>query len=234
MKHKLRALLSLIIILYLCGCSSNNAIQEPIQPTTYVYTSTYSTTTNAPTTSIVASTATPTVVTLPTMTATDAPMPITSDVEYISEAPTELEVYDALLIRSRVIPLTFADVRQSVIDNNDVVYPTGYVINDDTEYEYVAPPETVYPNTVLFGHNYRSFSILHTLAAGETFTIDVHGQRTVYEIQRSEEAYINAEYTDLYFYSDNLNMLYEQFDYHALIMVTCYNSGRWVVVAKPI
>lgn len=222
----------LVVIVNLCSCSSIKSVKEHTQTTSEYVTTTITKTTTKTTTSITTQiTIIGTVTTLSTEPITTTEI-ITEPI--ITDATTEIDLYDALLIRDKVIPLTFDVVRQSIIDNCDVLYPTGYVFNINTENEYIESPENVYRNTVLFGHNYKSFSVLSSLTVGETFDIDVHGQQTTYEIQRSEDTYLNAECTNAYFYSDNLDVLFVDYGYPALIMITCSDRGRWIVVAKPI
>lgn len=227
----------LVVIVSLCSCSSIKSVKEHTQTTSEYVTTTITKTTTKITTSITTQiTIIGTTTTLSTTTLSTEPITTTEIITepIITDVTTEIDLYDALLIRGRVIPLTFNVVKQSIIDNCDVLYPTGYVFNSNTENEYIEPPENVYRNTVLFGHNYKSFSVLSSLTVGETFNIDVHGQQTTYEIQRSEDTYLNAECTNAYFYSDNLDVLFVDYGYPALIMITCSDRGRWIVVAKPI
>lgn len=255
-KTNLFLILLFVIVISLCSCSKKSTketatIKEPTINTTAVITdniklinptivTTTSSTTSTSTTTLLTSkiiTTSTTTITSTTTTVTQliiTTKTITEPVVTIKEIPTKFELYDALLIRDRVIPLTFAEMRQSIIDNCEVLYPTGYVFNVNTDHEYIEEPKNVYPNTILFGHNYKSFSILNSLTVGETFDIDVHGQRTTYEIQRSEDAYLNDAWTKVYFYSDDLDILNTDYGYDALILFTCSNRGRWIIVAKPI
>lgn len=226
----------LVVIVNLCSCSSIKSVKEHTQTTSEYVTTTITKTTTKITTKTTTSITTQITIIGTVTTLSTEPITTTEIITepIITDVTTEIDLYDALLIRDKVIPLTFDVVRQSIIDNCDVLYPTGYVFNANTENEYIEPPENVYQNTVLFGHNYKSFSVLSSLTVGETFDIDVHGQQTTYEIQRSEDTYLNAECTNAYFYSDNLDVLFVDYGYPALIMITCSDRGRWIVVAKPI
>lgn len=141
---------------------------------------------------------------------------------------------NTLCINNLVIYLTYADATQFNIDNYDVVYSTGYVIDENTEFEHIEPAENVYPYTMLFGHDYKSFSILPNLIPGELFNMNVQGSSATYEIQRSERGYNSDDGTTIYSYSDNIDMLFNDYGYEALILITCYGKDRWVIVAKPI
>lgn len=141
---------------------------------------------------------------------------------------------NTLCINNLVIYLTYADATQFNIDHYDVVYSTGYVIDENTEFEHIEPAENVYPYTMLFGHDYKSFSILPNLIPGELFYMNVQGSSVTYEIQRSECGYDSDDGTTIYSYSDNIDMLFNDYGYEALILITCHEEDRWVIVAKPI
>lgn len=181
---------------------------------------------------------TPTVTTITTF---NIPNTITS-ISTISET-TITDIIDVLpttipdntlCINNLVIYLTYADATQFNIDNYDVVYSTGYVIDENTEFEHIESAENVYPYTMLFGHDYKSFSILPNLIPGELFNMNVQGSSVTYEIQRSERGYNSDDGTTIYSYSDNIDMLFNDYGYEALILITCYGADRWVIVAKPI
>ena len=141
---------------------------------------------------------------------------------------------NTLCINNLIIYLTYADATQFNIDNYDVVYSTGYVIDENTEFEHIEPAENVYPYTMLFGHDYKSFSILPNLMPGELFHMNVQGSSVTYEIQRSECGYDSDDGATIYSYSDNIDMLFNDYGYEALILITCHGEDRWVIVAKPI
>lgn len=141
---------------------------------------------------------------------------------------------NALYIRNNIICFTYADAIQENVDMYDVVYATGYLTDEGTEFERIERAENLYPYTILFGHNYKSFSILPYLYVGELFYMNVNGEQITYEIQRSESGYDSNDLSTIYSYNDNIDMLRTDYGYDALILVTCYGDNRWVIVAKPV
>ena len=185
-----------------------------------------------PTVNIVSTTTTMTTITDITTVATTTATPIVTTEVICDDVATEVPILDnCLYIRDEVIHLSLTDACQQAVDDYDVVYPTGFVCKENTDEEYVA--HDIYPNTVLFGHSYKSFAILNSLCVGETLKLTVNSSQT-YEIQRSEEAYLNDLNTSVIFYSDDTDVLYHDYGYKALILLTCSENGRWVIVAEPI
>lgn len=212
--------------------TKNNTTSEIITSTTVV-THMYTTLPQTTNTSIVTNTSTITAV---TTTSTAIIEDITTETDMIGNDVTvtefNIDLTDTLLIKDKIIYLTYADATQENIDNYDVVYATGYMI--DLGDGNITISDDVYPYTMIFGHDYKSFSILPYLSVGELFYINVHGQNTAYEVQRSEQAYDNMYSSRVYFYNDDLDILFTDYGYDALILITCFNNNRWVVVAKPI
>ena len=237
------SLITICLLLSLTGCTYVEAPIEnniPLSNTvetisTDIVTSSLQTTStiqkSTTTTSFVTSTIVETTINITTEAMIiDDPIVIT-DVVCDEIVPEHHILEDCLYIRDSVIHLTFANLCQQAVDDYDVIYPTGVVCYEGTDDEYI--DEAVYPNTALFGHSYKSFSILNSLCVGETFDLYTN-EHKIYEIQRSEEAYVNDANTKIFFYSDNTDVLFSEYDYEALILVTCSDNGRWVILAKPI
>lgn len=210
----------------------SNTTSEIVTSTTVV-THMYTTLPQTTNTSTMINTSTITAV---TTTSTAIIEDVIAETDTISDDVTvtefNIDLTDTLIIKDKIIYLTYADATQENIDNYDVVYATGYMI--DLGDGSMTISDNVYPYTMIFGHDYKSFSILPYLSAGELFYINVHGQNTTYEVQRSEQAYDNMYSSRVYFYSDDLDILFTDYGYDALILITCFNNNRWVVVAKPI
>lgn len=222
----------------LFSCTNNsvdNDVQVFVESSDAIYLNSSITTTMVSCTVITTTNTTTTITTTNTTTTTTPENPVEEIkvTEFSSIEPTILSD-DTLCIRDKIIYLTYADALQENVDRYDVVYPTGYLADEGTDRERIEIPENLYPYTMLFGHNYKSFSILPYIEVGELFYINVHGTQTVYEVQRSESAYDNEDSTRVYFYSDNLDILYADYGYNALILITCYENHRWIIVAKPV
>lgn len=212
--------------------TENNTTPGIVTSTTVV-THMYTTLPQTTNTSTVTNTSTITTI---TTTSTAIIEDVTAETDMISDDVTvtefNIDLTDTLIIKDKIIYLTYADATQENIDNYDVVYATGYMI--DLGDGNITISDNVYPYTMIFGHDYKSFSILPYLSVGELFYINIHGQNTTYEVQRSEQAYDNIYSSRVYFYSDDLDILFADYGYNALILITCYNNHRWVIVAKPI
>ena len=210
----------------------NNTTSEIVTSTTVV-THVYTTLPQTADTSTATTTLTITAV---TTTSTTIIEDATAETDTISDDVTvtefNIDLTDTLIIKDKIIYLTYADATQENIDNYDVVYATGYMV--DLGDGNITISDNAYPYTMIFGHDYKSFSILPYLSVGELFYINVHGQNTPYEVQRSEQAYDNTCGSNVYFYSDDSDILFTDYEYDALILITCFNNNRWVVVAKPI
>lgn len=131
---------------------------------------------------------------------------------------------DSLLIKENTIFLTYGIPNQDLVDNSEAVYDTGEHSN-----EY---------NTVIFGHAYKSFTILDSVEVGETIFMNYHGFTKSYEVTRSERATISQNETEIRFVSDNEEVVKTNYGYHGLVLVTCDKQDdvnyRWIVVAKEI
>lgn len=131
---------------------------------------------------------------------------------------------DSLLIKDNAILLTYGLPDQDMVDNSEAVYDTGKHSN-----EY---------NTVIFGHAYKSFTILDSVEVGETIVMNYHGFVKSYEVTRSERATINHDETEIKFISDGKEVVGTDYGYHGLVLVTCDKEDdenyRWIVVAREI
>lgn len=131
---------------------------------------------------------------------------------------------DSLLIKENTILLTYGLPDQDMVDNSEAVYDTGLHSN-----EY---------NTVIFGHAYKSFTILDSVEVGETIVMNYHGFTKSYEVTRSERATISQDQTEICFISDGKEVVETDYGYHGLVLVTCDKEDeenyRWIVVAKEL
>lgn len=213
--------------------NTENNITSEIVTSTTVVTRIYTTLPQTTNTFTVTNTS---VITAITTTSTAIIEDVTKETDTIDDVVTvtefNIDLTDTLIIKDKIIYLTYADATQENIDKYDVVYATGYMI--DLGDGNITISDNVYPYTMIFGHDYKSFSILPYLSVGELFYINVHGQNTTYEVQRSEHAYDDMYSSRVYFYNDDLDILFTDYGYDALILITCFNDNRWVVVAKPI
>lgn len=156
----------------------------------------------------------------PTFTAVTTAEPI---VEPTTEAEPNIP-NDSLVIKENVIKLAYGDPTQDMIDKNDAVYDTGYISN-------------IY-NTVIFGHAYKGFNILDSVAVGEKFAMNNDGEIKYYEVQKSGRALCNEYHSDMTYVGETEPILYTDFGYPGLILVTCDKQDevnyRWIIVAKEI
>lgn len=141
---------------------------------------------------------------------------------YIEEQ-TELYIPDdSIVIRGNIIPIVYGKADQYTVDTYDVVQDTGLIKGTN--------------NTILFGHNTGSFSILNSLYVGDTIVLDNYGEAKTYVVQRSELAICNEDQTDANFLSDGIGSIYNDYGYPALVLVTCATgyawNYRWVVIAE--
>jgi predicted nucleic acid-binding protein len=212
---------------------TENNTTPGIVTSTIVVTHMYTTLPQTTNTSIVTNASTITTI---TTTSTAISEDVTAETDIISDditiAEFNIDLTDTLIIKDKIIYLTYADATQENIDNYDVVYATGYMI--DLGDGNITISDNVYPYTMIFGHDYKSFSILPNLIPGELFYMNVQGSSVTYEIQRSESGYDSDDGVTIYSYSDNIDILFNDYGYEALILITCYGEDRWVIVAKPI
>lgn len=206
MRKKKSLILSIPFVLFLLSCSDNNVIME----TSHL---------------IVESTPQITETPISTTTYTSTTESVSTELQTIVEEDTTESFTPAgsLKIRDQLIWLTFGRPTQDLVDTSDVVYSTNV---------------DCWNNIALFGHNYWSFSILSSVEKGETVLMNVDGEVKFYEVQQSERAYTTNQETELYFFSDvnekNEILTTNYYDLPALVMVTCYENNRWVVLAKEI
>lgn len=166
---------------------------------------------------------TSTVTSVQTVATTEATTTIVTDIP--AEPPvTEMIIpEDTLVIKEVIIPLTYGIPTQEMVDNSDVVCDNGEISGI---------------NTFIMGHSYKSFEILDSVTEGEIFAINNQGELKYYEVQRSERAYLNEEDTDVYFCCDNSEILYNNYGYPAVILITCDKQDpyqyRWIVIAKEV
>ena len=73
---------------------------------------------------------------------------------------------------------------------------------------------------------------------GETIILNNYGDIKYYEVQRSELAILNQDGTDAQFFTDGIEAIRYEYDYPALVLVTCANgyawNYRWIIIAKEI
>lgn len=207
MQLKKSLVLLIPFVLFLLSCSDNNVVME----TSHL---------------IVESTTRITETTISTITT------YTTTTESVSTEPQTIVEEDttepftpagSLKIRDQLIWLTFGRPTQDLVDTSDVVYSTNV---------------DCWNNIILLGHDYRSFSILSSVEEGEAVLMNVDGEVKFYEVQQSERAYTTNQETKLYFFSDvneeNEILTTNYYDLPALVMITCYENNRWVVLAKEI
>ena len=163
---------------------------------------------------------------------TEAPTTVNPTTESVLEPETQTETQnepnipnDSLVIRSSIIKLAYGDASlQALIDNSDAVYDTGYISN-----EY---------NTMIFGHSDKKFEILDAMEVGEIFYMNYHGEVRLYEVQKSGLADLDEYHNDATFVGENEELLYTDFGYHSLFLITCDKQDpvnrRWIVIAKEI
>ena len=148
------------------------------------------------------------------------------EVEYQPDAPIQIDTIpnDSIVIHNNAIPLAYGKANQAMVDAYDVVQDTELI------------PDT--NNTILFGHSNGSFSVLDSVGVGETIILNNYGDIKYYEVQRSELAILNQDGTDAQFFTDGIEAIRYEYDYPALVLVTCANgyawNYRWIVIAKEI
>lgn len=148
--------------------------------------------------------------------------------EYVQEDIQQPEITnnylesDYIVIKGNSIPIAYGVATQDMVDTYDVVQDTGLI--EDTN------------NTFLFGHNDWSFSILDTVNCGETITINNYGVTKNYQVERSELAILTDDETDIIMFSDGNNVVYRDYGFPALVLITCARgydwNYRWVIVAR--
>lgn len=148
--------------------------------------------------------------------------------EYVQEDIQQPEITnnylesDYIVIKGNTIPIAYGAATQDMVDTYDVVQDTGLI--EDTN------------NTFLFGHNDLSFSILDTVNCGETITVNNYGVTKNYQVERSELAILTDDETDIIMFSDGNNVVYRDYGFPALVLITCARgydwNYRWVIVAR--
>ena len=155
---------------------------------------------------------------------TNPSAPVTQPVTDPTTQPKPNVPNDSLVIKEVVINLAYGESTQDMIDNNDAVYDTGYISN-----KY---------NPTIFGHSFKGFDILDSMVVGEKFAMNNYGEIKYFEVQKSGLAVLNEYHSDATYVGENEGILYTDFGYHGLILITCDkqepNDHRWIVIAKEI
>lgn len=138
------------------------------------------------------------------------------------EVPDNYYESDYIVIKGQTIPISYGKATQGMVDANEVVQDTGLIEGTN--------------NTFLFGHNDRSFSILDTVNCGETITINNYGVTKNYQVERSELAILTDDETDIVMFNDGGNVVYRDYGFPALVLITCAGgygwNYRWIIIAK--
>lgn len=131
---------------------------------------------------------------------------------------------DFIIIKGNVIPIAYGVATQDMVNTYDVVQDTGLIENTN--------------NTILFGHNNRSFSILEEVNCGEIITLNNFGVEKSYQVEKSELGILSDDETDIVTINDGNFVIYQDYGFHALILITCANNYnwnyRWIIVAREL
>ena len=121
-------------------------------------------------------------------------------------------------------PYPIGENNQDMVNTYDVVQDTGLIENTN--------------NTILFGHNNRSFSILEEVNCGEIITLNNFGVEKSYQVEKSELGILSDDETDILTINDGNFVIYQDYVFHALILITCANNYnwnyRWIIVAREL
>jgi len=115
-------------------------------------------------------------------------------------------------------PITVGEFKQSVIDNNDIVFAI-----------YKKMPFIV-------GHNNGTMKHLHNTKVGSVISLTLNRETTHYRVVISEYGIQNNEHTDITGTATNASIL-DTFENDTLHLYTCYGAkpnGRWIVLAEKI
>ena len=128
---------------------------------------------------------------------------------------------DCVIISGNVIPVFCGPASQENVDEYDVVQDTQYFCDTN--------------KIMLFGHFYKSFQILDSVAVGDEITLINSDYETHYYVTRSEIALYEDENWDFRFPSDGKAVIKCNYYEPTIILVTCKPEYgyeyRWIVTA---
>lgn len=129
---------------------------------------------------------------------------------------------DYIELNKKRIPLAYGEANQQMVDKYDVVQDTGLIENTS--------------NIFMFGHNNRSFGMLDLVNVGDVIKLDNNGVTNKFQVERNELGILTPSETDIAFLSDGENVVYKDYGYKALVLITCATgyarNYRRVVIAK--
>ena len=142
------------------------------------------------------------------------------DTPYV-EAEEQQYYSDCIIISNNVIPVFCGAGSQENVDAYEVVQDTEYFCDTN--------------KILLFGHVYKSFGILDSVAVGDEITLINNYNEMHYYVTRSEHALYEPENKDFRFPSDGEVVIKRNYDEPTIILVTCKPDygyeHRWIVTA---
>lgn len=131
-------------------------------------------------------------------------------------------INDAIIIKDECIAIAYGPATQTNVDLNDVLQDTELFSSSNVTY--------------FFGHNFRSFGMLHKVEVGEIITVRNYGEEVSYKVDISEKGELVNGGMDIKLFDSEQYVVNNRYDKESIVLITCASvlrpNDRWVVIAS--